>query len=92
LILNSIKYIFGLTTPHRVTQQDAHRMIAWHARKAGIESGIGNHSLRATGFTDYLKTRGRWNMRKTWLRTPPRALPSCMIGGVTKPLWMSMRR
>lgn len=44
--------------PHRMTQQDAYRMIAWRARKAGIETRIGNHSLRATGITDYLKNEG----------------------------------
>lgn len=45
-------------TPHRMTQQDAHRMITWRARKVGIKTRIGNHSLRATGITDYLKSDG----------------------------------
>jgi site-specific recombinase XerD len=45
-------------TPHRMTQQDAHRMISRRARLAGIETRIGNHSLRATGITDYLKSEG----------------------------------
>jgi integrase/recombinase XerD len=45
-------------TPHRMTQQDAHRMISRRASQAGIETLIGNHSLRATGITDYLKSEG----------------------------------
>src|SRR5271154_5268577 len=45
-------------TPHRMTQQDGYRMIARRARQAGIETRIGNHSLRATGITDYLKSEG----------------------------------
>lgn len=44
--------------PHRMTQQDAYRMIVWRAQKAGILTRIGNHSLRATGITDYLKSEG----------------------------------
>ncbi len=45
-------------TPHRMTQQDGYRMIARRARNAGIETRVGNHSLRATGITDYLKSEG----------------------------------
>jgi site-specific recombinase XerD len=44
--------------PHRMTQQDAYRMIERHARRAGIKTKIGNHTLRATGITDYLKSDG----------------------------------
>lgn len=44
--------------PHRMTQPDAYRMIARHAKRAGIKTKIGNHSLRATGITDYLKAEG----------------------------------
>ncbi len=44
--------------PHRMTQPDAYRMIQRHARAAGIKTKIGNHSLRATGITDYLKNAG----------------------------------
>lgn len=43
---------------HRLTQPDAYRMIRRRARAAGIETLIGNHSLRATGITDYLKSQG----------------------------------
>lgn len=43
---------------HRMAQPDAYRMIRRRARKAGIETQIGNHSLRATGITDYLKNQG----------------------------------
>ncbi len=45
-------------TTHRMTQQDGYRMIARRARNAGIETRVGNHSLRATGITDYLKSEG----------------------------------
>jgi site-specific recombinase XerC len=43
---------------HRMTQQDGCRMIQRWARKAGIKTRIGNHSMRATGITDYLKSNG----------------------------------
>ena len=43
---------------HRMTQPDAYRMIQRRARSAGIKTKIGNHSLRATGITDYLKSAG----------------------------------
>jgi integrase/recombinase XerD len=43
---------------HRMTQPDAYRMIRRRARRAGIKTLIGNHSLRATGITDYLKNQG----------------------------------
>ena len=33
-------------------------MIERRARQAGIQTKIGNHSLRATGITDYLKSNG----------------------------------
>lgn len=45
-------------TPHRMTQQDGYRMLQRRTRKAGIKTRIGNHSLRATGITDYLKSSG----------------------------------
>ena len=44
--------------PHRMTQPDAYRMIQRRAKAAGIKTKIGNHSLRATGITDYLKSDG----------------------------------
>ncbi|MGH9350637.1 MAG: tyrosine-type recombinase/integrase [Terriglobia bacterium] len=43
---------------HRMTQPDAYRMIRRRTRRAGIKTQIGNHSLRATGITDYLKNQG----------------------------------
>jgi integrase len=45
-------------TPNRMAQQDAYRMIERRARQVGIKTKIGNHSLRATGITDYLKSDG----------------------------------
>jgi len=43
---------------HRMTQPDAYRMIRRRARARGIEIRIGNHNLRTTGITDYLKNQG----------------------------------
>jgi integrase/recombinase XerD len=45
-------------TPHRMTQQYAYRLIQRHAEHAGIKTRIGNHSMWATGITDYLKSDG----------------------------------
>lgn len=45
-------------TVHRMTQPDAYRMLRRRAAAAGIKTKIGNHSLRATGITDYLKNNG----------------------------------
>jgi hypothetical protein len=41
-----------------MTQQDACRLMQRHAKHAGIKTRIGNHSMRATGITDYLKSDG----------------------------------
>jgi integrase len=38
-----------------MTRPDAYRMIRRRARQAGIKTQIGNHSMRATGITAYLK-------------------------------------
>jgi site-specific recombinase XerC len=43
---------------HRLTQQDAYRLIQRHALRAGIRTRVGNHSMRATGITDYLRNDG----------------------------------
>src|ERR1019366_7924096 len=43
---------------HRLTQPDAFRMIQRRARAAGIKTEIGNHSMRATGITAYLRNGG----------------------------------
>ena len=45
-------------TAHRLTQQDAYRLIQRYATRAGIKARIGNHSLRATGITDDLRSDG----------------------------------
>jgi len=39
-------------------QQDVYRMIQRRAKAAGIKTRIGNHTLRATGITAYLKNNG----------------------------------
>ncbi len=43
---------------HCMTQADAYRMIERRTCAAGIRTKIGNHSLGATGITDYLKNGG----------------------------------
>ncbi|MBV9083584.1 MAG: tyrosine-type recombinase/integrase [Acidobacteriaceae bacterium] len=45
-------------TPQRMTQPDAYLMVERRARRAGIKTKIGNHSLRSTGVTDYLRSDG----------------------------------
>ncbi len=40
-------------------QPDVYRMIRRRARDAGIETKIGCHSFRATGFTEYLRNGGK---------------------------------
>ena len=45
--------------PHRITQPDAYRMIRRRARQAGIKTQIGNHSMRATRITAYLRNGGK---------------------------------
>src|SRR6202521_5021331 len=47
-----------LSAPHGLTQQDAYQLIQRHAKNAGIKTRIGNHSMRAAGITDYLKSDG----------------------------------
>jgi site-specific recombinase XerD len=37
---------------------DAYRLIQRHAKRAGINTRIGNQTMRATGITDYLKSEG----------------------------------
>jgi len=41
-----------------MAQQDAFRMIRRRAQAAGIKTPIGNHTMRATGITAYLKADG----------------------------------
>jgi len=41
-----------------MTQPAAYRVLRRRAKQAGIETRIGNHSMRATGITDYLKSKG----------------------------------
>ena len=48
----------GAPRAARPAPRTACRMIERRARQAGIQTKIGNHSLRATGITDYLKING----------------------------------
>jgi site-specific recombinase XerD len=45
-------------TAHRLTQPDAYAMIRRRAKAASITTPIGNHTMRATGITAYLKSDG----------------------------------
>jgi len=45
-------------TQHRMAHPDAYRMLRRRVAAAGIKTKVGNHSLRATGITDYLKNNG----------------------------------
>lgn len=49
----------GSLTESQMWQQDAYRMIQRRAKAAGIKAKIGNHTLRATGITAYLKNGGK---------------------------------
>lgn len=45
-------------TPHRLTHQEANRLVQRHTQRAEIETNIGNQSMCATGITDYLRNGG----------------------------------
>jgi len=75
-----------------MTQQDGYQMIGRRARQAGIKTRIGNHSMRATGITDYLKSDGTFSMLKRWPLTPFRARPSSTTGAMAKRHSMSTRK
>jgi hypothetical protein len=67
-------------TPHRMTQQDGYRMIQRRARQAGIKhaSAIIRCVQPASPITS--RATARWNTRKPWPPTPPRAPPSSTTG------------
>jgi hypothetical protein len=48
-------------------------------RQAGIGSGAGNRSFRATGITNYLKNGGKLELAQR-MAAPARARPLCMTG------------
>lgn len=60
----------GLLSDRPMTQSDAYRMIRRRAAEAGIATKIGNHSFRATGITEYLRTCAmvaRSKLHSKWL-------------------------
>ena len=73
-----------------MTQPDAYRMIQRRARAAGIKTKVGNHSMRATGITDYLKNQGTLDMRKPWPIIPRRAPLNFTTEGMMRFRWMNM--
>ena len=54
--MNTPRVFTGI--PHRMTQQDAYRLIQRHSKRAGIETRIGNHTMRDTGITQLCDLRG----------------------------------
>jgi integrase len=46
-------------TTNPLAQADVYRLICRRAFAAGIKAGMGNHALRATGITQYLRNGGR---------------------------------
>jgi integrase len=50
---------FSDLTKSPLAQADVHRMIRRRALAALIRTQIGNHTLRATGTTEYLRTGGK---------------------------------
>jgi len=78
--------------PHRMRQQDGYRMIQRRPRQAGIKTRIGNHSMRATGIADYLKSDGTLEQGQTMAATPPVTPPSSTTGARTRRRSTSMRK
>ena len=76
-------------------QASAHAMVRRCAEPAGIKTKIGNHTLRATGITAYLKNGGtleQANRPRIWPITAARARPTPMIAVVMRSTWMKWRR
>jgi site-specific recombinase XerD len=49
----------GELTTNPMAQSDVYRMVRRRAMAAGIKTRIGNHTFRATGITEYLRSGGR---------------------------------
>jgi integrase/recombinase XerD len=48
-----------MLTKKPLSQPDAYRMVQRRAKATDIDTRIGNHTLRATGITAYLKNSGK---------------------------------
>jgi hypothetical protein len=59
-------------------------MIERRARAAGIKIKIGNHSRRATGITDYLKSGGTFEHAQEMANHSPPARRICTTGATMK--------
>jgi integrase len=80
-------------TPQRMGQSDAYRMIQRRAKQAGIKTKIGNHSMRGTGITAYLKGTGTLEHAQAMAKTiPHRAPPSSTTGATMKSRSMNTKR
>jgi integrase len=58
-LFRTIRGRSGLLTDEPMGQPDAYRMIRRRALVCGLKTRIGNHSLRATGITEYLRNSGK---------------------------------
>jgi hypothetical protein len=65
-------------------QANAYAMIGRRAAPAGIASKLGNHSLRATGITAYLKNGGTLEKAAAMANHAQRARRNSMIAGATR--------
>jgi hypothetical protein len=65
-------------------------MLLRRAAATGIKTKIGNHSLRATGITDYLKNNGTLNTPRRWPTTPRRAPLNSTTGAPMRSASMSI--
>jgi len=59
LLFRTVAGKTGRLTSLPLSQADAYRMIRRRAKTAGIQTKIGNHTLRATGITAYLTNGGK---------------------------------
>ena len=57
-LFRTIRHGTGLLTTMPLPQANAYAMVQRRARAAGIATRIGNHTVRATGITAYLKDGG----------------------------------
>jgi integrase len=77
-LFRTVNWNTGDITSRPLSQVDAYRIIRRRAADAGIKTKIGNHTLRATGITAYLKNGGASRSPSRWLPMNRRAPRGCM--------------
>ena len=80
LLFQTYSRATGRLTGNPLPQANAYAMIQRRARAAEITTKIGNHTIRATGVTAYLKNGGTLEQAARWRTTPARGRRSFMIG------------